>query len=213
MTDTTFVALALAGVFAVGDWTSRLRHNASLEYVCKPSTLLALIVVAVALHPAGDLGTRRDWFVAALCFSLVGDVLLMLPADLFLAGLSAFVLTHICYVVGFLTRPPPTWALIVSGLGVVAAVSPVGWRIIRALRQQPNLRGPVTFYVVVIAVMLTAALATGNVFAAVGATLFAVSDSAIAWDRFVRPFRAAPVAIMVTYHLGQVGLVLSLLRS
>ena len=32
----------------------------------------------------------------------------------------------------------------------------------------------------------------------------------IAWNRFVRPFRGADVAIMVTYHLGQAGLVLSL---
>ncbi len=213
MTDTALAALALAGIFAVGDWASRLRHNAVLEYVCKPSTLLALIAVAVALHPAGDLGARRDWFIAALCFSLLGDVLLMLPADLFLAGLSAFLLAHICYVVGFFTRPPAAWALVISVLGVALVLSPTGWRIIRALEQQPNLRGPVTFYIVVISVMLVAALATGNIFAAVGATLFAVSDSAIAWDRFVRSFRAAPVAIMVTYHLGQVGLVLSLLRS
>jgi hypothetical protein len=34
----------------------------------------------------------------------------------------------------------------------------------------------------------------------------------IAWNRFVQPFAAAAVAIMVTYHLGQLGLVLSLLH-
>jgi uncharacterized membrane protein YhhN len=64
----------------------------------------------------------------------------------------------------------------------------------------------------VISAMLATALATGNVIAAVGATLFVASDSMIAWDRFVRRLRWAPVAIMVTYHLGQAGLVASLLR-
>jgi len=64
----------------------------------------------------------------------------------------------------------------------------------------------------VISAMLATALATGNVLAAAGAVLFVASDSMIAWDRFVRRFAWAPVAIMVTYHLGQAGLVASLLR-
>jgi hypothetical protein len=34
----------------------------------------------------------------------------------------------------------------------------------------------------------------------------------IAWDRFVKPFTWARPAIMVTYHLAQAGLVLSLVR-
>ena len=37
------------------------------------------------------------------------------------------------------------------------------------------------------------------------------SDSLIAWDRFVRPVAGAGVTIMVTYHVGQILLVLSLL--
>ena len=43
-------------------------------------------------------------------------------------------------------------------------------------------------YIVVISVMLATALATGNVLAGVGAVLFVVSDTMIAWNRFVRPF-------------------------
>ena len=52
----------------------------------------------------------------------------------------------------------------------------------------------------------------GNPIAAVGAALFVASDSMIAWSKFVAPFAAAPVAIMVTYHLAQAGFVLSLLH-
>ena len=63
-----------------------------------------------------------------------------------------------------------------------------------------------------IGTMLAVAVASGNPLAAVAAALFVASDSMIAWSRFVAPFAAAPVAIMVTYHLAQAGFVLSLLR-
>ena len=42
----------------------------------------------------------RAWFVAALVLSLVGDVFLMLPQDLFVFGLGSFLLGHIAYIVG-----------------------------------------------------------------------------------------------------------------
>lgn len=89
MTGPSVVLLAAASIFAVGDWVARLRHDTRLEYVCKPAVLAALIGVAVTLSPAAGLGPRRWWFVAALAFSLVGDVALMLPTDLFVAGLAA----------------------------------------------------------------------------------------------------------------------------
>jgi uncharacterized membrane protein YhhN len=66
-------------------------------------------------------------------------------------------------------------------------------------------------YMVVISAMVTSALASGSWWAAAGASLFFASDALIAETRFVRPHRGAGVVIMVTYHLGQAGLVLSLL--
>ena len=212
MTGEAAIALAIAGLFGVGDWVSRLRHTDWLEYLCKPATLTALLVVTSTLHPGPGLGLRREWFVAALGFSLVGDVLLMLPTDAFVTGLAAFLLAHLCYVVGFFSKGPVGWALLVSAIGVVLLITPIAVRLLRSLEDKSTLRGPVALYMGVISVMLATALATGNAFAAVGAMLFTLSDSMIGWDRFVRPFRAAPVAIMVTYHLGQAGLVLSLLR-
>ena len=63
-----------------------------------------------------------------------------------------------------------------------------------------------------IGTMLAVSVVSGNPVAAIGAALFVTSDSMIAWSKFVAPFAAAPVAIMVTYHLAQAGFVLSLLR-
>jgi uncharacterized membrane protein YhhN len=225
-------ALLLAAVFAIGDWIAKARHDRPLEYVCKPATLVALIAAALALDPAADAQTRRGWFVAALVLSLAGDVLLMLddedhdldgslatqslparrPHDLFVAGLAAFLVAHLCYVAGFWTDPPAGWALAAAVVAVVVCVSPFAARILDALRQkEPALRVPVGAYIAVISAMVASALATGNVAAGAGAVVFASSDTMIAWNRFVRSFRGAEVAIMVTYHLGQAGLVLSLI--
>jgi uncharacterized membrane protein YhhN len=97
---------------------------------------------------------------------------------------------------------------------VSVVVVAVGSRVVGAVRAGPqrDLAVPVVVYMVVISAMVTCALATGNVLAAVGASLFFASDALIAWNRFVAPLAWAPVAIMVTYHLGQAGLVTSLVR-
>ncbi len=158
-------------------------------------------------------GDRRAWFVAALVFSLAGDVFLLFPAR-FIAGLAAFLVGHLCYVAGFWTDPPAATAVAVSAAVVLVALGPVAFRILAAVREAgpPGDVGPVGAYIGVISAMVVSALASGNAVAGVGAVLFAGSDSLIAWDRFVRNRRWAPVAIMVTYHLGQLFLVLSLLE-
>jgi uncharacterized membrane protein YhhN len=64
----------------------------------------------------------------------------------------------------------------------------------------------------VISAMVSAALATGVALAIAGSVLFFASDTLIAWNRFLRPRPWMPLAIIVTYHVGQTGLVLSLAR-
>ncbi len=72
--------------------------------------------------------------------------------------------------------------------------------------------GPaVSGYLVAISLMFCAAMATGSTWAIIGAALFVASDSVLGWRQFVVAARWMPVTIMVTYHLGQAGLVASLL--
>lgn len=63
----------------------------------------------------------------------------------------------------------------------------------------------------VISAMVASAIGTGDVAAVAGASSFYASDALIAWTRFLRDVPHGRVWIMVTYHLGQAGLVLSLL--
>ena len=212
MTTAAWFGLAVAAAFAIGNWTAVARGNKSLEYFCKPATMVALLVVALAVEP--DIDGRRTWFVLALALSLAGDVFLMLPLDLFVPGLVSFLLGHIAYVVGLRMEGAGATAMLVAALVVVVVAAVVGTRIVGAVRRgsQPELTGPVVAYMAVITTMVTCALATGNPLAGAGAGLFFASDALIAWNRFVQPLAWAPLTIMVTYHLGQAGLVTSLVR-
>ena len=204
------VALGVAALAAVANWVAVARGNKRLEYVAKPATMTALVFVAVLLEPSDP--DRRLWFVVAAVFSLAGDVFLMLPRDRFVPGLVAFLLAHVAYVVGLLQLPASALPGTVGLVVVAGAVATIGVRVLRAVRAGPRhaLFGPVLGYLVVISAMVVAAFATGPPLAVAGALTFYASDSILAEQRFVRPRPWAPVAVMVTYHLGQAALILSL---
>ncbi len=66
MTSTAWLFLAIAGACAVANWivVAPGARGKRLEYVLKPATMLALIVVALAIEP--EHSTQRAWFVVAL---------------------------------------------------------------------------------------------------------------------------------------------------
>ncbi len=209
MTPVAIAALVVAAAAAVVDWIAVARGNQRLEYVAKPLTMAALVVVAATVD--AELATRRLWFVAAAVLSLAGDVFLMLPRDRFIQGLVAFLLAHVCYIAGLVQLPLAAPGLAVGAVAVVIAVATVGTRVLRAVvRTHRGLLAPVVVYLVVISTMVVVAFATGPAMAAAGAVIFYASDSILAENRFVRPRAWAPLAVMVTYHVGQALLITSL---
>lgn len=212
MTAGAWLLLGVAGLLAIGDWVAVAAERKPLEYVCKPGTLAALVGVALALDPTH--GDARAWFVVALVLSLAGDVFLMLPSDRFVAGLTSFLLAHVAYVIGLTRHGGSARAVLVAAIPVVIVAGALGARFLRAARAAGHreLVAPLVAYMAVIAAMVTCALASGIVLAAVGAALFMASDALIAETRFVTTRSWAPLVIIVTYHLGQAGLTLSLVR-
>ena len=92
---------------------------------------------------------------------------------------------------------------------VVVAIATVGRRVVTgvAAGDHQELVGPVIAYLVVISAMVVSACGTTAAWAIVGALLFYASDATLAWNRFLEQRRFGPLAVMVTYHLGQAGLV------
>jgi uncharacterized membrane protein YhhN len=199
-------------LFAVVDWAAVAGGNKRLEYACKPLVMVALIGVALAVQPAAP--AQRAWWLAALALGLAGDVFLMLPRDRFVPGLGAFLLGHLAYIAGFRAAGvslgnTAVWLAVVL-VALAAALPPI----IRGARRagHAKLTAPIVIYSLVISAMVASALAGPSRLAAVGALLFIASDGLIGFRRFVADRRWMGLAVIVSYHLGQAALVLSLVR-
>lgn len=184
-------------------------HATLLCLLVKPLPVLALLGW---LHDASVSDYRR-WITLGLLFSLLGDVLLAWPTDLFVFGLGAFLVAHLAYLKTYLSDCRrlallPLLVALVIGAGLLSLL------ISRGLGP---LLVPVIVYALAISAMLWRALARlgtqvpkrSAVLAAVGALSFAFSDSLIGISRFVTAFDAAPYLIIVFYWLGQWGIAAS----
>ena len=211
----SYFFFGLALVLAVLDWIAVARGWKKLEYFAKPATMVSLLAFMVQ---NGGLSGGMLWFTLGLAFSLAGDVFLMLPKDRFIAGLVAFLLAHVAYIIGFRPRVPsePSVLLIALGLAVMVALvsAQIYRRIAAGLRAKGKQRllGPVLLYTLVISVMLVCAMLTllsnrwyplHALAVSLGAALFYLSDTVLAWNRFVTPLRNGRLINMSTYHLGQ----------
>ncbi|MBV6507814.1 MAG: hypothetical protein JJLCMIEE_00872 [Acidimicrobiales bacterium] len=210
MNGPSWVLLAATVAAAILDWWAVGAGARRVELIAKPVTLLCLLAAAVAVDPTDE--AVRAWFVAALGLSLLGDVFLLFPDRFFLPGLVSFLLGHLAYIVGFWVGDIDTTAFLIGVLVVAAALATLGRRILVGVRHsdEPELSAPVLVYVVVISTMVASAIGSTIPAAVAGSVLFYVSDALIAWSRFIEDHRWTRLAIIVTYHLGQIGLVLSL---
>lgn len=139
--------------------------------------------------------------------SLVGDLVI---DSVFVAGLGAFLVAHLCYL-GAMGAPARASD---AGLPALPALVMGGfmWGILVGTGRAPEaLSIPITAYAVVISLMLGRAIGRATIepkdqqsrVFCVGAFLFVVSDSLIGIHHWVFPLRAGGVWILVTYYLGQ----------
>ncbi|WP_108472076.1 lysoplasmalogenase [Rhodanobacter thiooxydans] len=182
-----------------------------LHWCGKPLATVLIFVLAWRARPAQSSRYRR-WILAGIACSLLGDVFLMMPGDLFVPGLLSFLCGHLCFIAAFLgdsrfaARP---WLLLVT-LGYGAANLYLLWDAIGA-----PLRVPVVVYVLVLASMGGQALVRARMFArrgdaqapaarlaALGALTFMLSDSLLAWDRFRGPLPLASLWVLSAYYLA-----------
>jgi uncharacterized membrane protein YhhN len=145
---------------------------------------------------------------------LVGDILLLGKSDRhFLAGLIAFLVGHVAYIAAFRRIPgeAPIWLGVVLVSVLVVAVVVI--RILPIVRASWRDGIPLLAYAAVVGGMAALAWATGLPVVGIGATLFLLSDGVIAYNRFVREVSWAHLVVHITYHLGQLLIVLGMLRS
>ena len=149
----------------------------------------------------------RDWrlpLTAAFLLSALGDLLLDLDGlwgDLFIAGLGSFLLAQLCYAGLFWTHRSSDARRRWLALAYVPVAALLAWQILPGVG---DLVWPVGGYLLAISAMVTgAALTDRPLLLFAGAFIFAISDTLLAFDRFLQPVPAADVLIMSTYYLGQ----------
>jgi uncharacterized membrane protein YhhN len=224
LTGGSLIFLAVAAVAAVVDWWAVSDRDdpvhRRVQYAAKPAVLASLIGAAATLGT--PVAVMRGWFVAGLALCLAGDVFLMLPGERtewFGAGLGAFLLGHVCFLVGLAEAGAPLATAAVVFAIVAAAAALPGRAVVRGAigHAGPAIALPLVVYMVALAGMAAAAWSLalhrappGPAFLAAGGTLFVVSDTVLALDRFVRRLPRADVAVHITYHLAVGALVVGL---
>ncbi len=186
------------------------------HYVAKPlATIAAFLLALTARDPVSP--RYRVAISAGLAFSLIGDVLLMLPTDMFAAGLGAFLVAQCWYISAFLGqsrwlgRPVVLVGYTLVAATLMAALYPV---------LPPALRIPVITYVVVITLMATqsgvwmlASPSDNSRRAAIGAAFFLASDATLAIARFRADVPYRELIVLGTYYIAQWCLARSVSRG
>jgi uncharacterized membrane protein YhhN len=203
------------------DLTFLLEQNESMRVYSKPLILAPLILYFYFISKPIASTLLAKTILAALIFSWLGDILLLWPG-LFIYGLGAFLMAHLCYILGFRLAQKADSRLdslhfirlFVYNLPIYLLAALIFYFI------YPNLGGlkiPVIAYIMVIIGMVTTArdrfkkttpASFWQVF--VGALLFLVSDGILALARFYQDFPEAGILIMGTYASAQLLLVMGI---
>ncbi len=174
-------------------------------YIFKPLTTSLIITLAALAKPSIS-KPYKTLVIVGLLFSLAGDILLMLPFDLFVFGLISFLIAHLIYIAAFQAKRPwrVSWlpALLVIAYGVIVY-----------LVLAPGLGDmtvPVIFYIVVILTMAYVAWDQWDhhkepwaMLALIGALLFVLSDTILAINKFRIPFLAGRGLNLSFYFAAQ----------
>ncbi len=168
--------------------------------------LLPILFLIIWVADSGDYQTKvyTRAILAGLCFSIVGDFLLVFPTQ-FKSGLFSFLTGPLWYMVALIScdwSVPifPTIIIIILAMGMISQLYPTSGK----------LKIPVLVYITVIAGMgitafgrLEAIQSTPAIIGAMGATLFMISDGILGWNKFKKPFHLAEGIILVAYYSSQ----------
>ncbi len=178
--------------------------NSLLQTIFKPMIIISLMALYYF-----SVDKKNNWYILALAFSFLGDVLLMDKNNLFLFGIAAFLITQIIYIV-IIVKQMEKPSFFHKYLYAFLFANYVVYLLSLLKPNLGELFYPVLVYGITISVFVLVTTlnyvtkrTTPALFLVLGAVLFIASDSMIALNKFHKPKSFYPVAIMVTYVLAQ----------
>lgn len=202
-----FAIIAFAELFAIVNGFNELR------YFTKSAICISLIIFIIFSVKHKGRFTKR--VIGGLFFSLLGDVFLMLPTHVdtfFIFGMVAFLIAHLFYILAFYVDASNEVKVEHRNVLAVFLVY-MAFCISVFLYLRPYLGAlkiPIMVYCFVITMMgIMAALRYGKTnfksfkWICWGSVLFIISDTVLAYNKFVAQVDYAPLVIMVTYMGAQ----------
>ena len=179
------------------------------RWLTKP-LLMPLLMMGYYVSSAQRQTSSFLLIIAALLFSLGGDVLLQMEG-MFIPGLVSFLLAHIFYIIYFAKTGKEKKGLVqqkpLIALAVLIYILLFLWLLFPYL---DALKIPVTVYGITIGTMLLLALNTKQKIHAkaaslfiTGALLFVLSDSVLAVNLFAYKHLVLSLVVMITYAAAQ----------
>ena len=171
-----------------------------IKILFKLVPMVLILIYAYQQKPFAS--TRNRWLIlTGLFFCMQGDWLI----TWFIFGLSSFLIGHLFYVGGFLSKWRFSLIRFLMIIPIAIYAFYMGSTIVHHLSDKgdTSLIVPVIFYITVISTMVWSAIMTGNKWAIIGSILFMISDSILSWNLFVSKISYSDVLIMSTYYLAQ----------
>lgn len=173
---------------------------------------MALIIIygITQLPQKSEIKSYHLLTIIGLLFCISGDYLI----QRFIIGLCAFLCGHIFYILSFKkqksVKPPPE--LFIYIISIYALVMMTIMSLVIFYKGDLYLIVPVILYTAIIAFMAYTAWQTRNKWLIIGSLLFLISDSILAWNKFVNAVPFSTVLIMVTYYSANYFIATSLSR-
>lgn len=202
MVTATIVCVIATLVLVLAEYRAAKR----LRRLAKPIASLAFIAVG---WPGIRCMPYELWIFVGLVLGGVGDVALLGASNTaFMAGLVAFLLGHLSYVVAIAqwVPQPDHWWSVYALVTALVGTGALAW----LWRHLGSMKVPVILYVATIVTMVAAAFATHDVRLISGALLFFASDLSVARDKFVAPGFANRAWGLPCYYAGQLLIAWSL---
>ena len=198
--------------FAITDLLFIAFQKDFLRLFTKPLLMLVLAVYVMYLPAAKN---KNTWLIiSGLLFAAAGDTLLMFEnsnANMFIFGLASFLITHLLYILYFIKIPQVKPTLLKQSpiIGLLLLAYIINFIFCLYPHLGP-LKVPVIIYTFVIGSMFLFSIHAYNSLDkkigfrfVLGALLFVLSDSLLAYSKFMTTFPLHGLAIMATYCIAQ----------
>lgn len=196
----------MSGISALLYMRAEHAGNRKQKYIFKPLTMI--FILALAFLGDSSSAFYRRMIIAGLAASLAGDIFLMLKKDRLLQGMVMFFIAHLFYITAFASQTASLLWWPLFPFLIFAALF--------YMRLRPFLGTyafPALLYVLAVTGMVWMAweyrYQTGVLLPAVGALLFMISDSVLAYVRFRKTFRGARAVKLLCYFGGQLLIAVS----